>query len=313
MTMNTKDPLVTGAVNPPTARPEPPTPPPSPAPKMGEPEDAAKEFSTESGSFAIVDAAILKGMEDNPLAQKAVVFPTKGEVAFEIRAEYDDAVLRTLNMSPKESETEAGRIETPGHESHGPEGSSPEVVSPDMASPAEPSVSMSPVMPEGAAPLSHDSSPERAIRKHMTPRSRRHMNGSDRYRKTSPAKRVMSRLKRPSRHQPDVEEAFNFITKYGGKKVTESDIKDIKNKALLADSLGLLMAMTMNGWQTIGESVTNGTYEVVDDRFTTDKAGYLLLNNKTLPLDFNWLYDVRTTLQKNITESALNLGQIING
>lgn len=312
MTMNTKDPMVTGAVNPPAARPEPPMPPEA-GPKMGEPEDAVKEFTTESGAFAIVDAAILNTMKDSPIAQNAVVFQTKSNVAFEIRAEYDDTVLRTLSMAPKEDESEAGTIEVPGHESHGPDGSTPEVVPPDMASPVAPGVSQTPVVPEGASPLSHDSSPERAIRKHMTPRSRRHMNGSDRYRKNSPAKKVLARLKRPSRHQPDVEEAFNFITKYGGKKVTENDIKDIKNKALLIDSIGLLMAMSMNGWQSIGESVTNGTYEVVDDRFTADKAGYLLLNNKILPLNFNWLYDVRITLQKNITESALNLGQMING
>lgn len=312
MTMNTNDPALMAAMNPQSARPTPP-PPPEPGPKTGEPEDTAKEFSTESGSFAIVDAALLKGMEDNPLAQKAVVFSTKGDVAFEITAEYDDAVLRTLSMSPKESDTEAGRIEEPGHESHGPEGSSPEVVPPDMASPAAPAVSMSPVMPEGAAPLSHDSSPERAIRKHTSPRARRHMHGSDRYRKNSPAKRVMSRLKRPSRHQPDVEEAFDFISKFGGKQVTENDVKNIQNKNLLADSLGLLMAMTMNGWQTVGESVTNGTYEVIDDRFTTDKGGYLLVNNKPLPLNFEWLYEARMVLQKNITESALNLGRTING
>lgn len=311
MTMST-NPELTGALNPAPARPAPP-PPPEPGPKMGEPENASKEFSTESGSFAIVDAALLKGMEDNPLVQKAVVFSTKSDVAFEVSAEYDDAVLRSLSMSPKESDTEAGRIETPGHESHGLEGSTPEVVSPDMASPVAPAVAQTPVVPEGAAPLSHDSSPERAIRKHMTPRSRRHMNGSDRYRKTSPNRRVLARLKRPSRHQPDVEEAFNFISKFGGKQVTENDVKDINNKALLADSLGLLMAMTMNGWQTVGESVTNGTFEVVDDRFTTDKGGYLLINNKPLPLNFEWLYEARMVLQKNITESALNLGRTING
>lgn len=306
------DPRVTGAVNPPGARPELP-PPPEPGPEMtgpGEPEDATKEFSTESGSFAIVDAALLKGMEDNPLVQKAVVFPTKGNVAFEISAEYDDTVLRGLSMSPKASETEAGRIEEPGHEEHE---ATPEVVPPDMASPAAPVVAQTPVVPEGIAPLSHDSSPERAMRKHKTPRSRRHMDGSDRYRKVSPARKVLSRLKRPSRHQPDVEEAFDFITKMGGKEVTEEAVNAVNNKSLLFDSLGLLMAMTMNGWEVVDESVTNGTYEVVDDRFTIDKTGHLLMNGKRLPLDFNWLYDARMTLQKNITESALKLGRTING
>lgn len=311
------DPRVTGAVNPPSVKTEPAIkdvqPPPAAGPKMGEPEDAVKEFTTESGAFAIVDAAILNTMKDSPIAQNAVVFQTKSNVAFEIKAEYDDTVLRSLSMAPKESDTEAGRIVPPGHEDHGPDGSSPEVVPPDMASPVAPSLAQSPVVPEGASPLSHDSSPERAIRKHTSPRSRRHMKGSDRYRKNSPVKRVMSRLKRPSRHQPDVEEAFNFILKYGGKKVTEQDINNLKNQQLLAESLGMLMAMTMNDWETLEEGVTNGEYEIVDDRFTADAAGYLLLNNKAVPLDFNWLYDVRTMLQKSITESALNLGKTING
>lgn len=313
MTMNT-DPRVTGAVNPPSVQPDPatpaPMPPPVPGPKMGEPEDAVKEFSSASGAFAIVDAAVLDLIKDNPLAQNAVVFQTKGDVAFTIDAEYDDTVLRSLTMAPKESNTEAGRIEEPGHEAHE---TSPEVVPPDMASPAAVGVAPPPVVPEGAAPLSHDSSPERAIRKHTSPRSRRHMQGSDRYRKNSPAKRVMARLKRPSRHQPDVEEAFNFIVKYGGKKVTEQDLSGIQNQHLLAESLGMLMAMTMNGWETIEEGVTNGEYDIIDDRFTASDAGYLMLNNKNVPLDFNWLYDVRTMLQKSITESALNIGKTLNG
>lgn len=311
-----KNPALIGALNPAPAHTPPPQPPelgPEDTTKVGEPENAAKQFSTASGSFAIVDAALLKGMEDNPLVQKAVVFPTKGEVAFEVTAEYDDAVLRSLSMSPKEDPSEAGRIVPPDHESHGEDGTSAEVVPPDMASPVAPSVAQQPVVPEGASPLSHDSSPERAIRKHTTPRSRRHMDGSDRYRKNSPVKKVMARLKRPSRHQPDVEEAFNFITKYGGKKVTEDTIKGIKNQALLAESIGLLMAMAMNGWTTLEEGVTNGVYEVVDNRLEADKAGYLLFNKKAMPFDFNWLYDVRTMLQKSITESALNLGNSING
>jgi hypothetical protein len=315
MTTNTNDPELIGALNPAPAH----TPPPEAAelgPKdldhVGEPEDAVKVFSTASGSFAIVDAALLKGMEDNPLVQKAIVFPTKGEVAFEVKADYDDAVLRNLSMAPKEDPSDAGRIVPPEHESHDNEGSA-EVVSPDMASPVAPSVAQQPVVPEGASPLSHDSSPERAIRKHTTPRSRRHMDGSDRYRKNSPVKKVMARLKRPSRHQPDVEEAFNFITKYGGKKVTEDVIKGIKNQALLADSIGLLMAMSMNGWQTLEEGVSNGAYEIADNRFEADKAGNLLFNEKPMPLNFNWLYEVRIMLQKSITESALNLGRTING
>jgi hypothetical protein len=270
-----------------------------------------KEFSAESGAFAIIDAAILKGLESNPLVQKAVVFQTKSDVAFEVTGQYDNTVLRSLTMQPKTSPSEEGRIVPPEHEAHA-DGPSAEVTPPDMASPAAPSIAPSPVVPEGASPLSHDSSPERAIRKHMSPRARRHMSGSDRYRKNSPVKRVMSRLKRPSRHQPDVEEAFSFIVKYGSKKVTEQDLKDIKNQSLLAESLSMLMAMTMNGWETIEEGVTNGEYEIVDNRLTASKAGYLLLNNKTVPFDFNWLYDVRTMLQKSITESALNLGRTIN-
>lgn len=308
--MNTKDPRLTGAMNPAPA----PTLPPDPGFKMGEPEDAVKEFTTESGAFAIVDAAILSTMKDSPIAQNAVVFQTKSNVAFEIKAEYDDTVLRTLSMAPKEDESEAGAIKAPGHESHGQDGSSPEVVPPEVAMPGAPQAAQAPqTVPEGIAPLSHDSSPERAIRKHTTPRSRRHMDGSDRYRKNSPVKRVMARLKRTSRHQPDVEEAFSFIAKYNGKPVTERDVKDIQNPQLLGEALGVLMAMAMGGWEALEEGVTNGSLEIIDKRFTTNDSGSLLLNNKELKLDFNWIYEARTMLQKNITESAINLGRTLNG
>lgn len=293
-----KNPKMTTNINPaPDANPKPPA-------ITQEPEAAIKEISSESGALAIVDASLILGL-DNPLAKKAVIIPTKTNVMFQVTTEYDDTVLRSLNMTPKE--TLDGQVEMPGHEAH-TQNVSAEVVPPEVAKPE-----VAPIMPvEGASPLSHDSSPERAIRKHMTPRSRRHMKGSQRFRRTDPGKKIMARLKRPSRHQPDVEEALNLMAKFAGKPVPLEDLRQLKNPALLSEALGVLLSMSMNEWDMTDEGVTNGTYEIVNENFTTNGYGKLLYNEQALKLDFDWIYNTRNALQKTLAESAINLGRMIS-
>ncbi len=272
-----------------------------------EPEDQSKDFSAKTGAFAIVDASILQGV-DNPLAKEAIIIPTKGEAVFSVKTEYDDTILRTLTITPKQSETEPEAVAEPGHDDHTQKGTPAEVTPPEVAK--DQGV---PVASEGnAAPLSHDDTVQRSLRKHQTPRSRRHLKGSDRYRRGSPIKKVLARVKRDSRHQPkpEVEDAFQLILKNFGKPLTEEQLNNVKDKALLAEAIDLLMAMAFNDWDNVEGGTTNGVYLIEDESFSAD-SGILLLNDKPLGIQFDWLYSIRQQLRKNIVKSAWDFNKLV--
>lgn len=335
-----------------------------------EPENQEKSFSVETGSLAIVDASVLKGI-DNPLAKQAVIIPTKfGNAIFQVKTEYDDTILRSVIITPKPSETEPGKIDEPGHATHPQKGTTAEVTPPELAKEsvmppdvrkfeqlldfvaasynfstsevarklmeadirswdqwkqavqkygvpvglnfpkADPQIS-EPVASEGnAAPLSHDDTVQRAIR--ATPRSRQHMKGSDLYRKGSPAKKVLARVRRPSRHQnkPEVEDAFQFIMNNSGKSLTEEQLKSVKDPALLAEAMDLMLAMTFNNWDMVEGGTTNGDYLIEDERFSADN-GILLFNNDKLNFAFNWIYETRQKLKKVAFDSAWDISKLV--
>lgn len=271
------------------------------------PENQDKEFSVETGAFAIVDASVLQGI-DNPLAKAAVIVPTKfGDAVFNVKTEYDDTILRNLTITPKQSEADPKAIEASGHADHAEKGTPAEVTPPEVAK--DQGV---PIASEGnAAPLSHDDTVQRAIR--ATPRSRQHMKGSDLYRKGSPAKKAQARVRRVSRHQPkpEVEDAFQFIMSNKDKQLTEEQLRTVKDPLLLAEVLDLMLAMTFNNWSPVeAGGVTNGEYVVEDTQFSAEN-GILSHGGKPLDLPFNWIYDTRSKLKKIALESSLDLSKLV--
>lgn len=160
---------------------------------------------------------------------------------------------------------------------------------------------------EGLAPLSHDSTIARKIRKHQTPRSRRHMDGSDRYRLPDPAKKVKARLKRDSRHQnrPEVEEAVSFIQKHSGKSITEADLQNVQDRELLSQAVDFLAAMAVGGWSRADQGMTNGHFMIEDETpfdhmvgLKVNNSGILTYHNMPLKLNWEWLHSVKQLLQK---------------
>ena len=130
-----------------------------------EAEDFEEELVAPSNKVAIVDASVIEGIDDE-LAQQAIIVPTKYPNAiFEVTANYDDTILRNLSIVP--SQVDEGGIRV--------------VKTTDYA------VTDKDIQ-EGIAPLSHDSSPERRIRKHMSLKQKHHMIN---------AKDVPGRLKDP--------------------------------------------------------------------------------------------------------------------
>jgi hypothetical protein len=124
-----------------------------------EPEDFEEEFTAPSNKFAIVDASVIEGL-DNELVEQAIIIPVKYHGAvFEVVANYDDTILRSLTVSP--SEVEEGDTE---------------VVKTTKGATVE-----------GIAPLSHDSSPEREVRK--TIKQIHHQAGDDKMRIKDPTKK----------------------------------------------------------------------------------------------------------------------------
>jgi len=69
-----------------------------------EPENFEEEFTAPTGKIAIVDASVIEGLE-NELADQAIIAPVKyrGSV-FNVTAEYDDTILRSLRIEPAEVE-----------------------------------------------------------------------------------------------------------------------------------------------------------------------------------------------------------------
>jgi len=128
-----------------------------------EPEDFEEELVAPSNKFAIVDASVLESITDNELADQAIIVPIKyPKAVFEVIAEYDDTILRNLTITPSETEENGVNV----------------VRTSEFA------------VQEGVAPLSHDSSIERKIRKHTSIKQKHHMKH---------AKDVPGRLKHPSK------------------------------------------------------------------------------------------------------------------
>lgn len=75
-------------------------------------EDFEKILKTESGQLALVDAAVLRDIE-NPVVDDAVIFSTKQtpgeERSFKVTGSYDDATLRELKMEPATVEDGSGK------------------------------------------------------------------------------------------------------------------------------------------------------------------------------------------------------------
>jgi len=165
---------------------------------------------------------------------------------------------------------------------------------------------------EGISPLSHDNSISRAIRKHKTPRSRRHMHGSDRYRKSNPTRKVQAHMRRDSRHQPkpESEEVSKFIIDNNGKKVEVESIRNI-DKNLLYESICALLSMSLAKWNKLENGVTDGTTILEHDGLTCEN-GNLLLNGKKLNLNFDWLYEVKEMIIKVLNEDNQSI-DLLNG
>lgn len=168
---------------------------------------------------------------------------------------------------------------------------------------------------EGLSPLSHDNSIARKIRKHKTPRSRRHMDGSDRYRTPDPKGKILARIRRVSRHQPkpEIDEAYTFIVANMGKPIAESDIKKINNHALLVDAVEVLTAMALGGWEQCEDGITNGHYLVEGHEYkVVDNA--ILYKNAPLRLDWDWLYSTRQLLRAyNVVQTNVLIDKVKNG
>jgi hypothetical protein len=117
-----------------------------------EPEDFEEEFVTPSNKFAIVDASVLEGIDnDNELVDQAIIVPTKHRGAvFNVVANYDDTILRNLTVEPSEyKEGDVDVVKTTNY-----------------------------AVKEGAAPLSHDSTLRRKIRKHTSIKQKHHMKNA---------------------------------------------------------------------------------------------------------------------------------------
>jgi len=283
---------------------------------MTEPEDFQKEFSVHGQEFAIVDASVLDTCQ-SPLAKKAIRVPLKhADVILNVVAQYDDTILRNLTIQPAQSDVDPKEIKTKAHKSNKEVGKGLE--------PGEKDDSTDHLVGEkreaGNLPSTKrgkdQSSTHKSLRKHYSHAERNKMRGDMEYpgrtrqpqnrgggTASAPSRRQKSRQgkrlhKGKQKHQSLVDLVLNLMKT--GKPATAEDLQNVTEKEVLLESLNILLAMTMSGWEIKGDLITNGNHVLRESDWEVEDG--FIKGCERLSFDFDWIYDARRTLDKMIVE-----------
>lgn len=291
--------------------------------------DFEQDFHSASGKIAIVDAALLDGVL-SPLVKKAIIVPVQyDEAVFTVQGRFDDSILRSLSITPKED------VEGNIHQHNDTEGGDDVVVKPSKKK-EEPA--------EGVmgSPLSND--PDRKLRAKMDPmgkaagvvsgekrsnRTRKTNGGHDtsggdasvaqavkrkgHVSKAPQARRASIDAKRRRRGKPmssDVEQVHNFIVdSMASGEVTFEDIRKIENKGLLVDVVNKMFYMCMSGWALKEDVLVNTLGVEADPSIWTVKEGRLfhVETGKSPDINFDWAYKAKSVIKEFIIEENKNL------
>jgi len=284
---------------------------------MTEPEDFTKEFSVHSQEFALVDASVLDTCQ-SPLAKKAIRVPLKhADVILSVTAEYDDTILRNLTIKPAQSDVDPKEIKTKAHKPNKEIGKGLE--------PGEEDDTTQHLVGEkreaGNIPTTKrgkdQSSTHKSLRKHSSWAERNKMRGNMEYpgRTRQPHNRGGGTANAPSKRQKSrqgkrlhkgkkqrssslADLVLNLMKT--GKAVTPEDLQKVEDKDILLESLNMLLAMTMNGWEVKGNIITNGNHVLRESDWDVEEG--FIVGCENLSFDFDWIYDTRRTLDKVIVE-----------
>lgn len=254
-------------------------------------ENKTVDVEFPSGQLAIVDASVIENL-DHPLVENAIMLPTKSkETVFRVIGEYDDAILRDVHITPKtylEPEQEA---EPAGHLDHKEDETQTEA---SIRAPT----------------LSHDSSVERKIRKHRTRRSKHHMKGHKKHKKTPELRGIVKR--RGRNNKPELDESMMFIITHHGEDCTPECLNEVSDLASLRTIALTMMEMMMKGWKQEGQYFVGPSGTRVHQKGWTINEDKLYTPNGPVDLDDDWLYWVALTTDHKIANSAQDYQAVID-
>lgn len=295
--------------------------------------DFEQDFHTESGKIAIVDAAILDGIR-NPLVKKAIVVPTRYDPAvFTVQGEFDDSILRSLCITPKED------MEGNIHKHDEVDGNDV-VVKPPKKAPAEGVI---------GSPLSND--PQRKMRARLDPagkaagtvsgdrRANRTRKDNGGHKKTGgqapvaqavgrkghqsaadglqsarrsrrPKARKQAQKSRLKNLRSDIQQVHDFILdSIENGTVTVEDIAKIENRRLLSEIVNKMFYMCTSGWELTDGVLKHSLGVEADPNMWVVKEGRLFHadTGKSPNIDFDWAYKAKSAIKDFIIEENKNL------
>jgi len=289
-----------------------------------EAENFDKEFTVHSGAFVIVDAAVLDHIE-HPLAKKAIHVPVKhADAVFRVVGEYDDTILRSLSVEPAYEESDPEKVAQSSHRPHTKEVG--KGLEPGEKDKSDDHIASEGNRAHGVHPATSnkgESSPNKNLRQRTSRKENTKMSsrrgGKDYTRTLKPGSMIGRRQpqKRPSRrrrasrrhkgaHQPESARStvINFIVEGMGNYVEQEILNQFEHKAMLSEALGMLLAMTMNGWEIKGDLITNGTHVLFAEDWNVEEG--FLSDSEELSFDFDWIYDTKRALDNVILEEKQN-------
>lgn len=254
--------------------------------------DFSQDISVESGALAIVDAAILDGV-DSPLAQKAIVVPMKWDGQFTITGKFEDAILGSVTIKPKRDQL----------------GNVADAVT-GKATDADKVIQKEAVIP---GKLSNDDSIHRRMRKVWSKKARDHMAGKKRH-KPDPTRRITPMRKRGT-IKKNVQEMYDFVEATSrSMMVTREDIDKVSDKNLLGEMIEKLFMIGMEGWTLDGDTPVHSSGIRLNSKELLVKNGLLYDADGVRPnINFEWVYMVRQAIKEyklsqnvNMVEDFLN-------
>ena len=286
--------------------------------------DFTQDITTESGAFAIVDASILNST-DSPLANKAVVVPTKHDGIFTISGKYSDGIITSLTITPKKDQhgdvvdkvesVGSGGVPKPGQVVKVQEGLIPA---------------------HSSAKASHDDRIGRRMREAGGSKPMRdHMAGKKRH-KPDPIRHASPKMERGTMEKHtekkrlkgagmvgEMKEIYDFVNNtVKNNDVTVEDIEKVKNKELLGRTINKMYSMCLSGW-VLEEGILKNTETGIEANASawSVKDGLLVDASGNNPgVDFDWAYKAREAYREynrvrsvNMVEDFINHGREIIG
>lgn len=278
-----------------------------------------QDLVVKSGKIAIIDAALLDGVR-NPLVEQAIIVPVKYvDATLEVKGEFDDAILRSLSITPKR-DSEGNVVPASAADDEDVEVIKPKKSVPKGDEVEESLMSKDPPLQRKIRALNGN----QKTKDHLSGKARSNRNrgpriGHDRQPEARIAQAVKrkghvnrsgQRVKAKRQVPEDVQQIYNFIAETIKKPdITVEDIKTINNKPLFKSIVNKMFYMSLGGWTEDHGTIKHTLGETVNSNIWTARGGILYSREtgRRPNIDFTWAYNARNAIKDFIVEENKNL------